>query len=152
MRILLAFPLALGLALSGCQPPIASYRSNSEIAQNFLDLHFQLENGRTLEAFSRFSGPITVRMNGPMPATAGPDLAALLTRLRGEAGLVFRRMDLVRMELLCELSEAFELKDDALGVVISLIDQLHGARAELRAMLDALAREPDEVAQQARRS
>jgi chaperone modulatory protein CbpM len=71
--------------------------------------------------------------------------AEVVSPMRGEAGLVFRRMDLVRMELLCELSEAFELKDDALGVVISLIDQLHGARAELRAMLDALAREPDEV-------
>ena len=59
--------------------------------------------------------------------------------------VVYRQVDLVRLELLCELSEDFELGDDALGVVISLIDQLHGVRAELRTVLSALAAEPEEV-------
>jgi len=65
--------------------------------------------------------------------------------LRAEAGLVFRRIDIVRMELLCELSEEFELEGDALGIVMSLVDQLHSARRDLRALLKAIANEPPEV-------
>jgi chaperone modulatory protein CbpM len=71
--------------------------------------------------------------------------AEIVSPMRGEAGMLYRRMDLVRMELLCELSEEFDLGDDALGVVMSLIDQLHGVRAELRAVLEGIGREPDEV-------
>ncbi|MBS9716467.1 hypothetical protein ACFFUT_15710 [Pseudohalocynthiibacter aestuariivivens] len=71
--------------------------------------------------------------------------ARIVTPMQSESGPVYRQIDLVRMELLCELSEQFELDDDALGVVISLIDQLHGVRAELRAFVDAIASEPADV-------
>ena len=57
----------------------------------------------------------------------------------------FREIDLARMELLCELSDEFDLQEDALGVVISLIDQLHAARRDLRAVAEALDAEPAEV-------
>lgn len=60
-------------------------RPNAEIARDFLELTFQMESGRRLERFSRFEGPITVSMTGPVPATAEADLARLLTRLRHEA-------------------------------------------------------------------
>lgn len=62
-----------------------------------------------------------------------------------ETGPVFRQVDLVRMEFLCELSEHFSIDEDVLGIVISLIDQLHGTRAELRALLSALEEEPADV-------
>lgn len=62
-----------------------------------------------------------------------------------KGGPVYRQIDLVRLELLCELSEDFELDGDALGVVISLIDQLHGARGEFRALVSAIEAEPEEV-------
>jgi len=60
-------------------------------------------------------------------------------------GCTFRRIDLARLELLCDLSDSFDLDADALGVVISLIDQLHEARHGLRAMAEALDAEPEEL-------
>ena len=71
--------------------------------------------------------------------------ARIVRPVQSDRGPVYRQIDMVRIELLCELSEQFELDEDSLGVVISLIDQLHGVRAELRAVLDVLAGEPDEV-------
>ena len=73
--------------------------------------------------------------------------AEIVTPLHTDSGVVFRQIDVVRVELLCELSEDFDLDTDALGVVISLIDQLHGARGDLRAVLTAVAAEPAEVRQ-----
>lgn len=60
-------------------------------------------------------------------------------------GRVFRQVDVARLELLCELSDALEIPDETLGVVMSLVDQLHGVRAELKAVMQALEKEPDEV-------
>lgn len=71
--------------------------------------------------------------------------ARIVTPVQSRGGPAYRRLDIVRMELLCELSEGFDLEGDALGVVISLIDQLHGVRAELKALVDAVAQEPAEV-------
>lgn len=71
--------------------------------------------------------------------------AEIVTPLHTETGLAYRQVDLVRLELLCELSEDFNLENDALGVVISLIDQLHGVRAELRTVLLAIELEKTEV-------
>lgn len=59
----------------------------------------------------------------------------------------FRPCDLARLELLCELSDQFDLHDDALGVVIGLIDQLHAARLHLRALAQAMEAEPQDLRQ-----
>lgn len=66
------------------QPP---QRSNANIAADFLDLHFRLESGRELPVFTRFEGPITVRVTGAPSETLGLDLRLLLGRLRSEAGI-----------------------------------------------------------------
>lgn len=63
---------------------------------------------------------------------------------RAAGGLVFRRVDIARLELLCDLSEDLDLDETGLGVVISLIDQLHAARQDLAAMARALAALPPE--------
>ena len=65
-------------------------------------------------------------------------------------GPAFTEVDLARLELLCELAEDFDLDEDALAVVLSLIDQLHGVRHELRALALALAEEPPEVQERVR--
>jgi len=62
-------------------------QSNAEIARDFQELTFAMESGRPLPVFTRFEGPITVRMKGPMPPGASTDLARLLNRFRREAGL-----------------------------------------------------------------
>ncbi len=71
--------------------------------------------------------------------------ARIVVPVISETGPVYRQIDIARAELLCELSESFDLKEDALGMVISLVDQLHGTRAELRAVLEAIESEQTEV-------
>ncbi len=65
--------------------PTPSLRANSDIARDFLELTFSLESGRSLPAFTRFDGPISVRVTGRPPANLGSDLNRLLHRLRTEA-------------------------------------------------------------------
>ncbi|WP_231119242.1 DUF2927 domain-containing protein [Rhodovulum sp. MB263] len=111
--------LVLALALAGCAaaprpelsappptaaaelPPMKTFtshrvtppeRPNAAIARDFLDLAFQMESGRPLPYMTRFEEPITLRVTGPAPPTLGPDLAALLARLRREAGISIRRV------------------------------------------------------------
>jgi hypothetical protein len=71
------------------QPPM---RSNQGIAADFLELSFKLESGRELPMFTRFEGPVTVRVVGPAPPTLASDLERLLARLRAEAGIDITRV------------------------------------------------------------
>ena len=80
------------MATFGQAAPMAPAYSNATIARDFLDLTFQLENGDRLETFSRFEGPITVRVLGVPPPTLVRDLDRLLTRFRSEAGLDIHRV------------------------------------------------------------
>ncbi len=66
-------------------------RANADMVRDFLDLSFRLETGRDLPVFTRFEGPVTLRVTGSMPASAATDLNALLARLRAEAGIVVTR-------------------------------------------------------------
>ncbi len=85
--VLLDFPAAQGF--SGRSPGPAM-RSNADMARDFLDLAFQMESGRPLPVLTRFEGPITVRISGPLAPQARRDLDQLLARLRAEAGLNIR--------------------------------------------------------------
>ena len=71
--------------------------------------------------------------------------ADLVAPLQSPAGLLFRPSDLARLELLCDLADHLDLKGDALGVVIGLIDQLHTARYRLHAMAQAMEAEPQDL-------
>ena len=57
---------------------------------------------------------------------------------RDASGYVFRRIDIARLELLCDLSQDLDLDETGLGIVISLVDQLHAARQELAAVARAI--------------
>jgi chaperone modulatory protein CbpM len=65
--------------------------------------------------------------------------------IESDVGARFSQIDLARVELICDLCDDFELDDDAVGLVLSLVDQLHSARAELRALADAIAQQPEDV-------
>lgn len=80
------------MATFGRAAPMAPAYSNAAIARDFLDLTFHLENGDRLETFSRFEGPITVRVLGAPPPTLLRDLDRLLARFRSEAGLDITRV------------------------------------------------------------
>lgn len=60
------------------------------MAGDFLDLEYQLENGQALRGLSRFEGPITVGLAGEVPPFAESDLAALIARIKAEAGVPIR--------------------------------------------------------------
>ncbi|WP_281973035.1 hypothetical protein [Ruegeria faecimaris] len=65
-----------------------------------------------------------------------------------DRGLVYHSLDVARLELACELHDQYEMEADAVSMMISLIDQMHGLRAELREVLNAVAAQPDPVRQQ----
>ncbi len=113
--------LCLGLALAGCAPanapswfapkvnsadavvnlpamqrfaPAAPPQvavSNRDLTRDFIDLSMFLESGRPVERFTRFEGPVGVRVLGAAPPTLVPDLDDLLGRLRAEAGIDIAR-------------------------------------------------------------
>jgi chaperone modulatory protein CbpM len=58
-------------------------------------------------------------------------------------GLVFDEVDEARIALIRELRQDFMVNDDALGVVLSLLDQLYAARRVLRSLEDALETLPE---------
>ena len=75
------------MKIFGGATPTAPTRSNRDIARDFLDLAFEMESGRELTTFTRFEGPITLRVTGKTPPSLKPDLTRLLYRLRNEAGI-----------------------------------------------------------------
>lgn len=88
-------PVLSGAALAPMQSfnshaiqPVA--RGNSDIANDFMDLAFQLESGRSLPVFTRFEAPITVAIIGQVPPSAHADLSRVMARLRSEAGIDIR--------------------------------------------------------------
>ena len=84
------------MGLADALPPMRSFagnrvttptRSNREIGKDFMDLAFRMESGRPVARLTRFEAPISVRVTGDIPPSLTPDLRALLTRLRSEAGI-----------------------------------------------------------------
>ncbi len=59
--------------------------------------------------------------------------------------LEFGEPDLARLQLLTELAADFDLDEEAGALVLSLIDQIHGLRRQVRKLAEALAEEPEEV-------
>lgn len=53
--------------------------------------------------------------------------------------------DLARLHLLSDLDAVMGLPEDAVEMVMALIDQLNTARGDMRALIHAVAAEPDEV-------
>ena len=53
---------------------------------------------------------------------------------RGAAGHVFDNLDVARLRLISELTTDMEVNDDAVPIILSLIDQIHSFRRRLRAL------------------
>jgi chaperone modulatory protein CbpM len=60
-------------------------------------------------------------------------------------GFVFHRVDIARLELLCDLSQDLDLDETGLGIVISLLDQLHAARQDLATVARAVESLPADM-------
>lgn len=64
---------------------------------------------------------------------------------QGPGGWRFTEMDVARARLLAELRVTLEVTEDAMPLVLSLLDQLYEARRAVQALLGALEEQPDAV-------
>jgi len=65
----------------------------------------------------------------------------------GESGgYVFREIDVARVRLILELRDEMEVNEEALPIVLSLLDQLYDQRRRMKDLCDILRRiAPDEL-------
>ena len=68
----------------------------------------------------------------------------VLPERRGESWL-FHEVDIARVELIVEIRREFAVDDEALPLVLGLLDQVYHLRRQMRRLSDALARQPLEV-------
>lgn len=59
--------------------------------------------------------------------------------------LLFREVDIARIELIREIRHEFALDDEAVPLVLGLLDQVYGLRRQLRRLCDALVAQPEEI-------
>jgi chaperone modulatory protein CbpM len=64
---------------------------------------------------------------------------------RREGAAHFHEVDVARVRLLCDLEHDLELDEDTVPLVLSLLDQIHGLRNELRSMAAAIDEQPAAV-------
>jgi chaperone modulatory protein CbpM len=67
--------------------------------------------------------------------------------LPDEAGgrWVFREVDIARVELILHVRHEYAVGDDAMEVVLGLLDQVYSLRRQMTRLADALAAQPAEV-------
>jgi chaperone modulatory protein CbpM len=65
---------------------------------------------------------------------------------------LFHEVDVARVELILEIRQEFAIDEEALPMVLGLLDQVYELRRQLRRMCDALATQPLEVQAAVRRA
>jgi chaperone modulatory protein CbpM len=61
---------------------------------------------------------------------------------RDQVGLAFSELDVARARLIRDLKDEIGVNDEGIGIVLNLIDQVHGLRGILRELLLAGAGRP----------
>ena len=64
---------------------------------------------------------------------------------RTDNGLSFDHLDVARLRLICELTENLAINDEALPVVLSLIDQTNSLQRRLHVLAEVLAEQEETV-------
>jgi chaperone modulatory protein CbpM len=64
---------------------------------------------------------------------------------RDISGHMFDDLDVARLRLICELTEDMAVNDDAVPIILSLIDQIQGFKRQLRALEQALSLQDEAV-------
>lgn len=67
--------------------------------------------------------------------------AEVVVPVDGPRGAGFGPGEQARLRLACELCEAYDLPDDTLALVLTLVDRLHRTEADLAALARAVAAE-----------
>lgn len=60
----------------------------------------------------------------------------------------FSALDVARIRLVCQLKHELSLNEEAIPVVLSLLDQIYGLRRELRNLARAVDEQPEEMRRQ----
>jgi chaperone modulatory protein CbpM len=63
----------------------------------------------------------------------------------GAQGYVFHEVDVARVRLIYELRYDLAIDEEAMPVVLQLLDQVYGLRRRLRVMREAIDAQPEEV-------
>ena len=63
----------------------------------------------------------------------------------GGGSVRYTEVDVARLQLLCTLSDDMALDEEALPVILHLLDQLHGVRAALRGLIVAVEQQAPAV-------
>jgi chaperone modulatory protein CbpM len=63
----------------------------------------------------------------------------------GEGGLVFRDIDVARVRLIRDLRQSMDVAEDAMPLVLSLLDQVYELRSRLKSVLRAVEAQPGDV-------
>jgi chaperone modulatory protein CbpM len=58
---------------------------------------------------------------------------------------VFHEVDVARIELIIEIRRDFAVDDEAMPLVLSLLDQVYSLRRQMRRLCDAVAAQPEEI-------
>jgi chaperone modulatory protein CbpM len=58
---------------------------------------------------------------------------------------VFHEVDVARVELILDIRREFAVDDEAMPLVLSLLDQVYSLRRQMRRLCDAVAAQPDDV-------
>jgi chaperone modulatory protein CbpM len=66
-------------------------------------------------------------------------------RPKGEPEPGFTEADMARAALICDLEDRLGFAEEDVPVLLNLIDQIHGLRAELVTLLDALDTLPEDM-------
>lgn len=63
----------------------------------------------------------------------------------GDGGPVFDELDVARVRLVCELRSDLDIPEETVPLVLSLLDQVHGLRREMRSLARAVDAQPENV-------
>lgn len=69
---------------------------------------------------------------------------------RHEGAALFHEVDVARVRLLNELERTLDFDDETVPLILSLLDQIHGLRSELRNLARAIDEQPPNVRDQIR--
>jgi chaperone modulatory protein CbpM len=63
----------------------------------------------------------------------------------GGDGWLFHEVDVARVELILDIRREFAVDDEAMSLVLGLLDQVYSLRRQMRRLCDALESQPPEV-------
>ena len=65
---------------------------------------------------------------------------------------VFHEVDVARVELILSIRRDFAIDDEAMELVLGLLDQVYSLRRQMRRLCDAVATQPEDVQDAIRRA